>query len=171
MRNCTKFLISTDHRVFPPDAIQNPSCGAFQLRRQRIHVRVLQKLFRNQGNAVSQWMDVQRLEKRTIHRWNVAALKLKCHADPTPRIGDWNELSSDYDRVPAEQGTGGTSALSHNDLRVDGLQFGSRVVNFELPVDAALSGVAVSVPSGGFRSQNVDRRETSVLHALTRHRT
>ncbi len=45
-----------------------------------------------------------------------------------------------------------TSALSHDDLRVDRLQFKPRIVNLELPVDAALLGVALFLPGGRFRS-------------------
>jgi hypothetical protein len=40
-------------------------------------------------------------------------------------------------------GSSGTSALSQLNLRVDGLQFGAGVVDFHLPVDAALDAVHV----------------------------
>jgi hypothetical protein len=62
-----------------------------------------------------------------------------------------------------------SSALSHDDFRVDRLQLSPRVADFEVPVDAALLGVAVDMPGGGCRSQQVNGREAAVSDALTRH--
>jgi|GEM_PF-2350410 len=42
------------------------------------------------------------------------------------------------------------SALSHHDFRVDRLQFNPRVADLQLPVDAALPGVAVLIPCDPF---------------------
>src|SRR5437870_1887654 len=74
-------------------------------------------------------------------------------------------------RTPGNWRRARTTALSHNDFRVDGLQLDPRVVDVELPVDAALLGVASLMPGGSFRSQKVDRREASVPDALTSHGT
>ena len=43
-----------------------------------------------------------------------------------------------------------TSALSHHDFRVDRFQFDPGIGGLELPVDAALPGVAVVMPGRGF---------------------
>jgi hypothetical protein len=61
------------------------------------------------------------------------------------------------------------SALSHDDFRVDRLQLSPRVADLELPVDAALSGVAVGMPGDGFRAQQVNGREATAADALPRH--
>ena len=44
------------------------------------------------------------------------------------------------------------SALSHNDFRVNRFQFDPCVADFELPVHAALSGVAPLVPGDRLRA-------------------
>ena len=48
----------------------------------------------------------------------------------------------DYETLP--------SALSDNDFRVNRFQFDACIADFELPVHAALVGVAVLVPRGCF---------------------
>ena len=53
---------------------------------------------------------------------------------------------------------------------IDGLQFDPGVLDLELPVDPALSGVDVVLPGGRFRSQQVDRPEPAAGDALTGHR-
>jgi hypothetical protein len=55
-------------------------------------------------------------------------------AAASPRAGDFRE----------------PSALSLLDFGVDRLQFAAGVVDFHLPVDAALSGIDVERPGGGF---------------------
>ena len=61
------------------------------------------------------------------------------------------------------------SALSHNDFRVDRLQFSAGIANLELPVNTALFAVADGLPGGGLGPQEIDRRKASALHALACH--
>ena len=60
------------------------------------------------------------------------------------------------------------SALSHFSFRVDRLQFYPSVVDLELPIDAALSGVAVIVPRGCFFAEfgSVSKVEMAAPMAL-----
>ena len=57
------------------------------------------------------------------------------------------------DRRRLETNPRGPSALSQLDFRVEGLEFTAGVVDFHLPVDAALRGVDVGRPGGQFGLQ------------------
>ncbi len=63
----------------------------------------------------------------------------------------------------------GTSALSNLDFGVHGLQLASGVVDFHLPVDAALSGIHVRRPGGCFCLQGFGVAKSSSGDALAGH--
>ena len=60
------------------------------------------------------------------------------------------------------------SALSFNEFRVKGFEFGPSVFDFELPVDSALFVVAVLRPSKGFLAKDFDVSDAAALQALSR---
>ena len=74
-------------------------------------------------------------------------------------------------RIPREIRTSPqfrTSALSNLRFGVDRLEFVSGVVDFHLPVDAALGGIDVGGPGGGFLLQRFDVSKPSSGDALAR---
>ena len=56
-----------------------------------------------------------------------------------------------------------SSALSIFNFRVEGLEFGACVVDFELPIDSALLRVTGRGPRGGFRSKLLDFAKPAVV--------
>ena len=66
---------------------------------------------------------------------------------------EWPKELGDLGRKNIVRKLRAASALSHNDFRVNRLQFDASVADFELPVHAALPDVAALVPCGCFRSQ------------------
>jgi len=62
------------------------------------------------------------------------------------------------------------SAPSHDDFRVDRSEFQPRVVDAELPIDAALSFVDGAMPGFGFPAYFRERCKATILQALARHR-
>src|SRR5215217_716527 len=64
-----------------------------------------------------------------------------------------------------------TSALSIFNFRVEGLEFGTCVVDFELPIDPTLLLVASRGPRGGFRRKVLGVAKPAVVQTWTRQRT
>src|SRR6266852_8597897 len=58
------------------------------------------------------------------------------------------------------------SALSIYDFGVEGFEFCTGIVDFELPVHAALFGIAVCLPGRGFRLQCGDVTKAAILQTL-----
>src|SRR2546427_9024722 len=63
------------------------------------------------------------------------------------------------------------SALSIFNFRVEGLEFGACVVDFELPIDPALLRVTGRGPHGGFLGKLLGFAKPAVVQTLTRQRT
>ena len=69
------------------------------------------------------------------------------------------------------KGSDPSSALSYFSFRVDRLQLHPSVVDFELPIDSSLSGVAVIVPRCRFLADFLNRCKSTTRNALPGHRT
>src|SRR5712691_13264003 len=64
-----------------------------------------------------------------------------------------------------------SSALSIFNFRVEGLEFGACVVDFELPIDPALLRVTGRGPHGGFLGKLLGFAKPAVVQTLTCQRT
>src|SRR2546426_8566746 len=73
--------------------------------------------------------------------------------------------------VGSDSGGAATSALSIFNFRVEGLEFGACVVDFELPIDPALLRVTGRGPHGGFLRKLLGFTKPAVVQTLTRQRT
>jgi hypothetical protein len=62
-----------------------------------------------------------------------------------------------------------SSGLSQLNLRVDGFEFDTGVVDFHLPIDSTLDGVNIFVPCGGFFAEFCFAADAATGNALTRH--
>ena len=63
------------------------------------------------------------------------------------------------------------SALSRFYFRINRFQLHASVVDLKLPIDSALSSIAVLVPGRGFFAKLLDSAEATTRDALAGHRT
>ena len=73
------------------------------------------------------------------------------------------------DVVVIAAGTGSTSVLSHQNIRINGFQFAACIVDVHLPIHASLTPVDISGPGGDFAAQSLEVAETPAVEALAGH--